>query len=297
MNETPIPSRSQSLVALHTAVLLFGFAGLFGKWLTLSPVLIVLGRTVVATMVLLAISRRLHLPRRPFELRLLGNGAVLALHWVTFFAAIQASSVTIGLLGYASFPVFTLLLERILLRRQWNGRDAAISLLVVAGLALLVPGWSFDNTTVQGLAWGMVSAFAFALLAVMNRAYTVRRAAIDLALWQNAAAALCLLPFAFPALSLSGLPGARELIAILVLGVLCTALAHTLFIFSLRAITAHAASVIAALEPAYGIVLAWWLLAEAPTLRTWIGAALLVGAAVVVARRPALRVVAPHGLG
>ena len=41
---TPLPA----LVALHIAVALFGFAGLFGKWLALSPVAIVLGRTAIA---------------------------------------------------------------------------------------------------------------------------------------------------------------------------------------------------------------------------------------------------------
>ena len=41
-----------ALVALHVAVALFGFAGLFGKWLALSPVAIVLGRTAIAAVAL-----------------------------------------------------------------------------------------------------------------------------------------------------------------------------------------------------------------------------------------------------
>lgn len=293
MNESSNPSHGNGLLALHAAVVLFGFAGLFGKWLVLSPVLIVLGRTLVAAVVLAIVRQRVDLPKRRFELRMLANGAVLALHWVTFFAAIQASSVAVGLLGYASFPVFTLLLERILLRRRWHVMDGITSLLVVTGLVLLVPEWSLQSATLQGLAWGIVSAFAFALLAVMNRSHAARRTALDIAFWQNAAAAACLLPFAWPALAVSGIPGARDLILILVLGLLCTALSHTLFIFSLRVITAHAASVIAALEPVYGILLAWLLLAEAPTTRTWAGGALLVGAAMLVTRRPGLRAMAP----
>ncbi len=289
MNEPSAPSNAQGLVALHVAVVLFGFAGLFGKWLALSPVLIVLGRTLIAAVVLAMIRQRADLPKRRFELRMLANGAVLALHWVTFFAAIQASSVAIGLLGYATFPVFTLLLERVLLRRRWQVADATTSVLVVTGLVLLIPEWSIHSATLEGLAWGTVSAFSFALLAVMNRSAAARRTALDIAFWQNAAAAACLLPFAWPALAVGGMPGPRDLVLILVLGVLCTALSHTLFIFSLRVITAHAASVIAALEPVYGILLAWLLLAEAPTPRIWAGGALLVSAAILVTRRPKLR--------
>ena len=70
----------------------------------------------------------------------------------------------------------------------------------------------------------------------------------------------------------------------LVLGVLCTALAHTLFIAALRTVTAHTASVVAALEPVYGIALAFVLLGEVPGARTLAGGALIVGAAVVATR-------------
>ena len=45
-------ARSRALVALHVAVLLFGFAGLFGKWLPLSPAVIVFGRAAVASLAL-----------------------------------------------------------------------------------------------------------------------------------------------------------------------------------------------------------------------------------------------------
>jgi hypothetical protein len=96
-------SHAAALVALHAAVALFGFAGLFGKWLALSPVAIVLGRTAIAAIALGIL--RLRSPRQaPFDVRLVGNGIVLAVHWLSFFAAIQVSTVAVGLLGFASFP-------------------------------------------------------------------------------------------------------------------------------------------------------------------------------------------------
>lgn len=282
------PSHARAIASLHGAVVLFAFAGLFGKWIALSPVLIVLGRTVVAAIALAIVRHHVQLFRRPINLRLLANGAVLALHWVAFFAAIQVSSVAIGLLGYASFPLFTLILEGILLRARWEVRDAVTSLLVVGGLVLVVPRWSWSDAAVQGLAWGLVSAFTFALLAVMNRRNAATRSALEIALWQNASAALCLLPFAWTALG-SATPTGRDWMLIIALGLFCTALAHTLFISSLRSVRAHVASVIGALEPVYGIVLAWLLLGEVPTARMWAGAALLVAAAVSVARASSLR--------
>ncbi len=279
-------SRGSALAALHAAVLLFGFAGLFGKWIDLSPVAIVLGRAAVAAAALGIVLLRTRAVRRPFELRLVTNGAVLALHWVSFFAAIQTSTVAIGLLGFASFPLFVLILEWLLLRRQWTPRKVATALLVTFGLVALVPSFSLQDRTLQGLAWGLVSGFTFALLAVLNRRLVANRRAVDVAFWQNLTAALCLLPFAWASPAALGAIGARDVALILVLGLVCTALAHTLFIAGLRTISAHTASVIVALEPVYGIVLALLLLGEVPGARTLIGGTLIVGAAFVATRYP-----------
>jgi len=279
-----------ALVALHAAVALFGFAGLFGKWLALSPVAIVLGRTAIAAMAL-GILRLRAGERAPFDVRLVANGIVLALHWVSFFAAVQVSTVAIGLLGYASFPLFTLIVERLFLARRLRRREGATALLVTAGLVLLVPELSVANPVVQGLGWGLVSGLTFALLVVMNRRWAATRTATDIAYWQNTIAALALLPFAWASPWALGTIGGREIMLLIVLGLACTALAHTLFIAALSNVTAHTASVVAALEPVYGIALAFAFLDEVPGARTLAGGALIVAAAVIATRRSHLATV------
>ncbi|TMH02919.1 MAG: DMT family transporter [Betaproteobacteria bacterium] len=287
MHPAPTPatdpmSRRDALVSLHVAALLFGFAGLFGKWLVLPPTAIVLGRTLAAAVSLWALLWVSGELRGRFEWRLAAGGAVLALHWITFFQAIQTSSVAIGLLGFASFPVFVLLLEASMLKRALSLGDWMLSLVVACGLSLTAPELRLDDHIVRGLLWGVLSGFTFALLAVGNRQLATRRAAGEIALWQNACAAACLLPgFVLAPV----IPDARELGLLLVLGVVCTALAHTLFIRSMRVIPARVASVVVALEPVYGILLAVVLLREVPTGRTLAGAALIVGAALIATTR------------
>lgn len=279
------PSKPRALLALHLAVALFGFAGLFGKWVTLPAVGIVFGRALVASV---ALAMLLRVQRGPGALsmgmdwRLAGNGAVLALHWVAFFEAIRIASVAVGLLGFASFPLFVLTLEAATRQRRLRGREWVTAALVTAGLLLLVPEFAWANRTVQGLAWGMLSGFTFALLAIVNRGLAARYAPGTIALWQNAYAALCLLPLVFIA---SASPNPRDIALLIVLGVVCTALSHTLFIGSLRVVSAHVASVVAALEPVYGIALAFLLLGETLDVRELIGGALLIGAAVFATRK------------
>jgi len=274
-----------ALVALHVAVALFGLAGLFGRMLELSQLAIVLGRTLVASIALgiAAVVRRERLGR--LETGLMLNGAILALHWVTFFLAIQVSSVAIGLLGYAGFPLAALLIER---RGRLFGatRDEwATVVLVLAGFALLVRHASWSDDSVQGLALGAVSGITFAWLAVRNRALLATHSAMGLAFWQNAWAATWLVVATVPIASTMVAPSLEEIGALVTLGALCTALAHTLFIASLRRISAHTASVIAALEPVYGIAFAALLLHEMPGAREVGAAVLLLAAAVVASRR------------
>src|SRR6516225_6036652 len=110
-------SRTAALVALHAAVALFGFAALFGKWIALPPVVIVLGRTLIAAATLAAALQIRRQPSIRPGFGLAANGALLALHWVTFFAAVQLAGVAIALLAFASFPVFVLAIESIERRR------------------------------------------------------------------------------------------------------------------------------------------------------------------------------------
>ena len=281
------PPPAGSLAALHVAVALFGFAGLFGKWIAWDPAAIVLGRTLVAAAVLAAVVRWRRGALAWPGAAVAANGVILAVHWVAFFAAVQASTVAIGLLGFASFPLFTVLLERALLGVPLRPAAWAKVALVTAGLLLLVPEFAWASAAVRGLAWGVLSGFTFALLTVRTRALRARTDALRIALWQNAVAALAVAPVVVAQGFLPAAVEPQALLLVVVLGVFCTAGAHTLFIASLARVPAATAAVVAALEPVYGIALAWWLLAETPDLRTLAGAALLVAAAAIATRGPA----------
>ena len=189
-----LPSPGQALAACHVAVLLFGFAGLFGKWIAWDATAIVLGRTLVAAVALAVVIRVVQGRVPKLEAGAAGNGVILAVHWTAFFAAIQASTVAIGLLGFASFPLFVPVFERALLGAKITAAKAAAMLLVSLGLVLVVPDVAWGSALAQGLAWGILSGATFAWLTVRTQRLVARHRASGIALWQNAVAAALLLP-------------------------------------------------------------------------------------------------------
>lgn len=267
-----------ALFQVHSSVFLFGLSGLFGKFLALPATVIVLGRTGFAALVLglvLAVGRQTMRPRSAQDLLGLALlGGLLACHWVSFFYSIQLATVAIGLLTFSSFPLFVTLLEPLLFKSPWRWRDGAMALVVVIGVALVIPNYQPGSATTLGAMWGLLAGLSFALLQLLNKGYRQRYSALAIAFYQNLFAWGSLLAIA-PLSTLTLSPG--DLGLLLILGILCTAVAHSLFIESLSVLRTQTASVISSLEPVYGIGLAALLLGEIPTLRTLLGGGLIMG--------------------
>lgn len=277
-------NRRKALLALHLGALLFGLSGIFGKLALAAPIVIVFGRALFAVAVLALFSARGAAQVRPNwqrRLALAGAGLLLGGHWWSFFLAVKVAGVAVATLGFASFPAFTVLLEGVLFKERVSRGEWAVVALVCAGLVLVTPHFDFASEATLGLAWAVLSGLLFALVSVSNRATTRGLQPAQAALWQNISILLCSLPLAW-----SLLPGVRALdwLWIALLGVLCTALAHSLFVASLRVLNARSASVVFALEPVYGIAFAWWLFHEQPSLRMLCGGALIVLATALSAR-------------
>lgn len=278
MNVSNVNHRT-GLFQIHLAVLLAGGAGLFAKFLSVGPMVLTSGRTVFGCVTLLAValltksSLRLHHWKDFLVLAL--SGAILAAHWFTFFLSIHVSTVAIGLLAFSSFPLFATFLEPIVFGERLHRRDIVTALAVTAGLVLVTPSFDFSNHLTQGLLWGILSAFTYALLSLLSRVYAGKYPAVSISFYQQGFAALCTLPFA---LQWEGTLTAHDLVFLLVLGVVFTALGQGLVVASLRHLRAQTTSVVFGLEPVYGIALAWLLLSEVPAGRTLLGGLLICGA-------------------
>lgn len=272
-----------ALGALHIGALMFGLTGVFGKLAAASPTIIVFGRATFAVLALaffarFASSTSWQKLRAADSRRLLLGGLLLAAHWVSFFIAVKVAGVAVATLGFASFPAFTVLLEGLIFRERIRANEILLVVLVSIGLVLVTPDFDLASGATTGLLWAVASGLLFSLLSLTNRAGSGRVPPVQAALCQNLVVGLCLLPLAAPQLSDVR---ALDWLWIALLGVLCTGLAHSLFVASLEVIKARTAAVVFAMEPVYGIAMAWLLFGESPTLRMLLGGVLIIVAIVV----------------
>ena len=273
-------AKRRGLLEIHIAVLFFGLAGLFGKLVFLPSTIIVLGRVFFATfflsLVLIYVKQGIKLRKNRDYFFMALMGLTLAVHWVAFFQAIQVSTVAIGLLTFSTFPVFVTFLEPIFFRERLGLKDILVAFIAVLGVGLVIEGFEIRNSMTLGAIWGIVSGFTFALLSIMNRKYVKEYSSIVVAFYQDSIATVVLFPFLFVAAPVFRL---TDIFLLFILGVVFTGLAHTLFIKGLSNVKAQKASIIASLEPVYGIVAAILLLGAIPTLRVVIGGVIILGAA------------------
>ncbi len=279
-------TQARSAIELHVAVLLFGVAGLFGKLVSGSPALIAFARTAIAASALLLLlrltGRRIVVDSRQSLWLVVLSGLLLAGHWVSFFHAIQVSTVAIGLIGFAVFPIVVALLEPLLFDARYRKIDIGCAAAVALGLVIIAPNANLADVTTQGLAWATLSGVLFALLTLANRQVSAVNEFRVVALLQYAVATLILLPLLLT--SNESLPQQKDILLLVVLGLVFTALPHTLFIKALATVKASYASVVVGLEPIYGIALATLILREVPTRQTLLGAVLVLGAVMVSTR-------------
>lgn len=278
-------TRVQSLFAIHFVAILFGATGIFGAIIQSDALVITWGRALFAVMTLVALRRMMTgSATRPTQQdaawhqhvgAFIFSGAMLAVHWVTFFTSVKIGGIAVATLGFASFPAFITLIEALVLKERVGRAEWLRLLLVTFGLILITPSFEWADQGTEGLVWGVISGAAFGVLAVLNRRKLAGVDAFQVAGIQNAIVFILLSPWVLPTVTQISLTDWLWLIA---LGVVCTGLAHLLFVSSLRQLPARTAGLVVAAEPLYAILFAWFLFAQVPSVRMLVGAAIMMTA-------------------
>lgn len=271
-------SRRNGLASIHIAVLLFGLAGLFAKWVDLPAVIIVLGRVIFSSLFLwflLKIKKeRLRLLSGRDYLLMITAGIVLAVHWTTFMQSIQTSTVAIGTLTFSTFPLFVTFLEPVLFREKIRLSSVVSAVIMLCGVLFIVPEFQLGNTMTQGVVWGMTGSLSYAVLSLMNRKFMEKYTSSLTAFYEQATAGIVLLPSVF---LLKPEVNGKDILVLLLLGVVFTTVAHTMYIDGLGTVKVQTAGIISGLESVYGILAAFLFLGEKPGIKELAGGVIILG--------------------
>ncbi len=274
-------------ILLHISVMLFGLSAVLGQFVDAPAVIITGGRVICSSLVLLAVSLAgktdLKLRCKKDYVVVIFTGIILAIHWTTFFQSIQSSSVAIGTITFSAFPLFLTFLEPVVFHEKFRLRSVVSAVVLLIGVAITVPAFSLENQITVGIVWGLVSALAYAIMSLANRYLSDIYEARTICLYEQGTAAVILLPVMF-------LVQARwtpaNIVGIAVIGVVCTAIAHSLYVAAQKKVRAQTAGIISGMETVYGILYALIFLGEIPGIKEIIGGAVILGVAVFSSLKP-----------
>ena len=273
-------SHREGLLSVHSSVLIFGLTALFSKLISLSAIEITFLRSIFAVLTIAIfikfIKESLLLKHRKDYLIALLLGSLLCIHWVTYFHSMQISSIAIGIISLYTYPVITVFLEPLFHGEKPHVKDIISAIVVLFGIYLLVPELTIDNKTTQGVLWGVLSAFLFALRNIIQRRHFNAYPARHALLYQGAFVVLLLLPFSAKVIVEVS---QQQWLLLILLGIFFTALPHTLFANSLLHLKAKTVGLIACMQVVYGTLFAALFLAELPDWKTVVGGLIVVSAA------------------
>ena len=268
----------KSLISVHIAVLLFGISGLIAKLVDLPSSIITLGRVVFSSLFLFIWMKlrgqNIRLKERKDYVALFFAGIMLAVHWTTFMLSIQLSTVAIGTLTFSTFPLFVTFLEPYMFHEKLKKESVASAVIMFLGVLYIVPEFTLGNRMTQGIVWGLVCSLSYSFLSLWNRKFAAEYTGKVISMYEQGAAAIVLLPALF---IFRPHPGAGDITGLILYGVVCTAIAHSMFIEGLKHIRVQTAGIISGLESVYGIVAAVIILHEIPTAKELIGGAIILG--------------------
>lgn len=276
--------KTLTLIILHIAVFLAGWTGIFGRIISLGGLPLVWYRMIASVIVLfvvLAFMKRIHKTALGAMMKICGCGILLALHWVAFFASIQASNVSIGVACVATSCFFTTLFDPLVNRKKIQWRNILLSFIAIAGILFI---FSIDVRYRLGIALGLLCAALYSLFSILNInvAEQTQEDSATMLMYELLGGVL-FLTFSIPVFRAiypaePVVPESSDILSLLLLGSLFTIIPFLFQLQALRKLNAFTVNMAYNLEPLYSIAIAAILFGELQEVgfSFWVGISLIV---------------------
>ena len=272
----------KAYLQMHISILLWGFTGIFGKAIEMNAIMIVWYRMIISAVALIPFMvkhKQFILPDKKRLASIIITGFVVCLHWLTFYASIKASNVSIALSCFASVSLFSALLEPLFYRKKIDKQNIILALFVLVGIYII---FAFQQLYAMGIVLALISALLGALFTILNKIFVSNDEPAPVTFIELISGFVflsVLLPLILPAFNVSfQIPSKIDWVWLLLLSVVCTSIAFTLSLEALKKVSAFTMNLSVNLEPLYSIVLAIILFKENELLNNgfYIGAVIVI---------------------
>ncbi len=153
---------------LHFIIFVWGFTAILGELISIDAIPLVWYRMLLASgfIYLYIYIKRISLKiSRKLFFTLCTAGIIIALHWITFFAAIKVSNVSITLAVLSTGAFFTSILEPIFYKRPIIWYEVVLGLLVIFGLYII---FNVEGSYFLGIVYALCSSFLASVFSLIN---------------------------------------------------------------------------------------------------------------------------------
>ena len=264
------------LLFVLAAALLWSTGGLFIKWTSLAGLELSCFRSLFALVTVAVVTRH-----EGFGLnRLTAAAAILyAVLVILFVLATKATTAANAIFLQYTAPVYLLILEPLVYKEKFRGRDLVTVLVCIGGMALFFVG-QLRPQDVAGNLMALASGFFFALYFLLlrhPRAREVNRASS--VIYGNLLVVLVCAPWGLAALSSVG---RHDLLSVMYLGVVQLGVSYALFTVGMtRGVRSLDAGIICYIEPVLNPVWVFLVLGERPSRWALLGGAIIITAVII----------------
>lgn len=282
-------NNQKAKLGLLTSMFIFGTIGIFRRYIPLPSGMVACVRGLVGTLFLLALVtlKKEKISKEAIQKNfkvLVISGVAIGFNWILLFEAYQYTSVAIATLCYYMAPMIVIFASAILLKEKLTKRKVLCALVALAGMVLvsgvLQAGFT-GLAEMKGILLGLGAAALYASVILMNKKLKDINA-YDKTIVQLAAAAIVLIPYVLLVenwMEVTFTP--LIVVMLLIVGIVHTGWAYALYFGSMDGLKAQTIALFSYLDPIVAILLSALLLKEEMGVAGFVGAVLVLGAAML----------------
>ena len=268
------------------AVVLYGTIGMFLRQVKVPSEIVVLCRGILGAAFILIYRKIRHQSMERNAIRrnlrwLLISGICLGLNWIFLFAAYLHTTVAIASLCNYMAPIVVIVIAPAVLHEKPDIRKIPCVIAAFAGIVLVSGFWEGNGGDISGVLMGLAAAACFVMIVVCNRKMDGINA-YDKSIIQLAMSAVTVLPYVIIRNWGAEMDwDIRSVVIVLILGIVHTGVAYCLYFSGMATLPVQTVAILGYLEPVVSVLCSAIILHENMSLWGWIGAVLILGAAII----------------